>query len=1546
MKSQMKRKPRRPLVIDRLEALEPRALMTGTVRGSWAAATHLLDLTLDNGSISTSPSQEFTINAQQLLDGNGKAVFSGEIIGPVDASFHNVDTELRFRNNQTGPQTIVSAGMFTDEVASSIPRRVKIGFSNATLQLNENAVNFVNVRAFRSGFTTANPFMNFPGGELRVFVDTIAPTVQMVGPIDSPRDTAVPPVAVTTSEALQLSGFTFEDLTLTRNGLVVPLNGNVTVIDAGLPGRYTILGLGGFTDEAGEYQLTVNEGGLFDAAGNPGSAVGSRSTTFTFDPNLNVLPAPPAPDLQAASDSGFSQTDNITSATRVTFDVSAMDPATTVQLLRGDEVVGSRVGSGPIVDPSAPEGFNVYIARQVSDMGIPGRPSVALTVVVDTTAPIPTVALDRSQVTFSGDPDPFTATTARRPNLMVSATDAPDNAANVLFAEIQTIDGQPPSVATVAPAILRGGAFAPLTVPSDLAPGLHTVVIRVRDAASNATLKALTFTVLANPALATPGTPVFSTIYDLGIVQDELDHEDGDDDHDHGDENPWSMSFDRTTQTVWAVVRGDDKTLTGTEGNRLIQLDPATGRVKAWSFQEFDPNSGPHGVFFDFETHLTPRVWFTQRTGKEHGGGRLSYLDLVSGDIVTYDLLAVLNNANFKVVDAQGNKTDPLGDIHAIVVDRRGVVWVSDERDAVLFELDFRGGESGLSSTQGTVVIHTLPGPAPGADNPDRSSENDAGGPHGLEVVVDDRTNQPYVYFAEVLQGRFNMLMPGAAGTQDRWFSWDVDDLLRQELGPNAPLVGQPLFPTIDTNETPNRPEDDRIFFGDTGFRNRTVNGVATVANNVIRELLPGNLVLDANATSSPIQTWHIPADAEGQQAQINQTFVDRDGTVFFIDRQGSVGRLDVNATPGAVTPTKITTTFDARIIREFSTASTAYSLMPTWGNAVVGEAILPLATESATAPGDLMSAPGLDKYLMKTTDPTAAARGVGPFRGALSAGSILFNSLTQGDQIGSTIFAEEARRETAIVVAPNGARKVFQTLRDGSIVLTERDAGGLIDRQRVLTRPGIDPTISGDVTAVIDAGGAVYVFGRDESGGLAEYRLDPVTGVWTSRIVGRAATHLGSDPAAYIDPIRGAVALATTTDGHLVAFFADNGQVLDLTALVGAGDAGLVYSKVGAVVSNGLLFAYGTNQRGDILEYVVPAGAATAAVRRLPLPVGNRELMVFQDLEAVEVKGVRHVFGSDGASRLVHVTIQPDGTTKAENVTELTKALATGYSAYQQPFAARVYGGANPVVAPDGQIFVFGTNGRDLVQFQMTAGGAWSAANLTNRPANRVFGNPSAYISPNGDRHVLLINEDGELIEYYQLTGLEFATTNLTLAQGNSTTDRPTTFPNTLPGTPVAPGAVPSDDHTNFPGFAASPLTLDSGGSVAAAGRIEVAGDRDVFRFVATRTGRLVVDLKGAGLDTVLVALTASKRRIARNDNLSRGSTDSRVAFHVVAGRTYFLQISGKVRRTGAYTLSARYAAGVKIQSRRVQVAMADATSPIVTRFGRPWTKVRVGRA
>ncbi len=125
------------------------------------------------------------------------------------------------------------------------------------------------------------------------------------------------------------------------------------------------------------------------------------------------------------------------------------------------------------------------------------------------------------------------------------------------------------------------------------------------------------------------------------------------------------------------------------------------------------------------------------------------------------------------------------------------------------------------------------------------------------------------------------------------------------------------------------------------------------------------------------------------------------------------------------------------------------------------------------------------------------------------------------------------------------------------------------------------------------------------------------------------------------------------------------------------------------------------------------------------------------------------------------------------------------------------------------------------------------------------------------------------------------------------------------------APDKFQPDDVPNT--FAtARPLSLGVSGSGRQSGRIDFAGDVDLFRFVAPVTGRVSVTqtaLPGSALDGVLFAYDHGQRLLALNAQADgqapRPGYDRRIQFDAIAGQTYFAQAAGFRASTGSYLLA-----------------------------------------
>ena len=218
-----------------------------------------------------------------------------------------------------------------------------------------------------------------------------------------------------------------------------------------------------------------------DAAGNAGTP--SPQLPITIDTTAPT--APPAPDLQAASDTGASSTDNTTSDTTPTFTVPT-GQANVILLVDGAPVAATYDPATGAITPNTPlpEGTHDIAIQTVDTAGNTSPASTALPVTIDTTAPAaPTAAPDMTAATDSG--------TSSTDNLTKDST--PDF-------NIGTLP------AGTTPVLLVDGAQVPATVTTDangntvltpttaLTDGAHNISYAYTDPAGN--------TSAASPALA------------------------------------------------------------------------------------------------------------------------------------------------------------------------------------------------------------------------------------------------------------------------------------------------------------------------------------------------------------------------------------------------------------------------------------------------------------------------------------------------------------------------------------------------------------------------------------------------------------------------------------------------------------------------------------------------------------------------------------------------------------------------------------------------------------------------------------------------------------------------------------------------------------------------------------------------------------------------------------------------------------------------------------------------------------------------------------
>jgi ELWxxDGT repeat protein/VCBS repeat-containing protein len=210
-----------------------------------------------------------------------------------------------------------------------------------------------------------------------------------------PRNSAVASVDVTFSDTINLSSFTFADITLTRNGTTVPLTSAVTTsLVSGT--TYRINGLSSFTAAAGTYVITVQGSGITNVDGVSGS--GAPSDTWDVDTT-----APAVPVISAIStDAGASATDHLTNDQTLVFTGTA-EANTTVRLTRaGSGVIGTAVATASgtwTIDYSSTTlaaGTYTFTATATDAVGNTSAASATFSVTIDTSAPAVTDVVDVS----------------------------------------------------------------------------------------------------------------------------------------------------------------------------------------------------------------------------------------------------------------------------------------------------------------------------------------------------------------------------------------------------------------------------------------------------------------------------------------------------------------------------------------------------------------------------------------------------------------------------------------------------------------------------------------------------------------------------------------------------------------------------------------------------------------------------------------------------------------------------------------------------------------------------------------------------------------------------------------------------------------------------------------------------------------------------------------------------------------------------------------------------------------------------------------------
>ena len=332
---------------------------------------------------------------------------------------------------------------------------------------------------------------------LAITVDTTPPTLAITSNVAAVKAGETATVTFSFSEDPGAS-FTLGDVTVSGGTLSAISGSGLTRTAIFTPTANT---------NGGTASITVAAGSYTDTAGNAGGAGTTPALSFdTLAPN-----APSAPVMTAASDTGTSNSDNITGNTTPTFTGTAEAGATvTLYDSDGTTVLGSAVATGgnwSITTTALSDGVHTVTARATDVAGNVGARSTGLVATIDTVAPAMAITSNLAALkagesaivtfTFSEDPGSTFAWDGSSGDIVVSG------------GTLSAISGSGLTrTAVFTPTANTNGGTASITVTA----GSYT------DAAGNAggagTTPALSFDTLAPNS---PSTPSMTAATDTGI---------------------------------------------------------------------------------------------------------------------------------------------------------------------------------------------------------------------------------------------------------------------------------------------------------------------------------------------------------------------------------------------------------------------------------------------------------------------------------------------------------------------------------------------------------------------------------------------------------------------------------------------------------------------------------------------------------------------------------------------------------------------------------------------------------------------------------------------------------------------------------------------------------------------------------------------------------------------------------------------------------------------------------------------------------------------
>ncbi|MDT5060593.1 MAG: trimeric autotransporter adhesin, partial [Acidobacteriota bacterium] len=322
---------------------------------------------------------------------------------------------------------------------------------------------------------------------LNVTIDTIPPASAPATPdLQAGSDSGVNTDNITNAASRSF------DIAGTLNGTLVELYRDGNLVASITGNGATVVLTDTTTPGDGTYAYTARH---TDVAGN---FVSSAALNVTIDTTATT---PTTPDLQAASDSGASNTDNVTNSVSRSFDIASTENGALVELYRDATFVASTTGNGAtvtLIDTTPGDGTFAYTTKQ-TDVAGNAASSLPLNVTLDTAAPAPPPAtpdLQAGSDTGASDTDNITGAAGSR-SFDLSFTAEAGSTVTLLR------NGTPVGTST-------SGASSPVTLtdPDTLSDGTYAYATRHTDLAGNSSASAAALNVTIDTTAPTVASVV------------------------------------------------------------------------------------------------------------------------------------------------------------------------------------------------------------------------------------------------------------------------------------------------------------------------------------------------------------------------------------------------------------------------------------------------------------------------------------------------------------------------------------------------------------------------------------------------------------------------------------------------------------------------------------------------------------------------------------------------------------------------------------------------------------------------------------------------------------------------------------------------------------------------------------------------------------------------------------------------------------------------------------------------------------------------------